>query len=264
MFPTGGQEISPKIHQHFIPGLVGQHAKKDNSAMKRFILIFLILNGLKVSGQNYNLSDFIETQHPENNTSEWSKLNYSLLDFKVGYNNGNIEIVKASFSVNELIIPNGKLIANDNGEWGGSLIFKPNSIFKKSIEIKKGNIKYVFRFNNEIYFLEGLTHLSISEGGLYKIESNGHNLIYKKLLEFEDAPEAYGILNDTLLIASHKSFYFVHDLRKELIFKDTFWKSLYPNSILVRDIRNIYLGIRSGYVKIDLKEKEIKYYKFKE
>jgi hypothetical protein len=28
-FVTGGQEIAPKIHQHFIPGLVTQHYKKS-------------------------------------------------------------------------------------------------------------------------------------------------------------------------------------------------------------------------------------------
>ena len=77
-------------------------------------------------------------------------------------------------------------------------------------------------------------------------------------MEFDDAPEAFTIYGNKLLIATHRNFYVVENFKKELIFENTFWSSLYPNSIAVVDNENIYMGIRSGLVKLDLTNK--KYY----
>jgi hypothetical protein len=43
MFPTGGQEISPKIHQHFIPGLVVCNAIKPNRMRVTLTILNLFL-----------------------------------------------------------------------------------------------------------------------------------------------------------------------------------------------------------------------------
>jgi hypothetical protein len=53
----------------------------------------------------------------------------------------------------------------------------------------------------------------------------------------------------------------VEDFKKELVFKEVFWNSLYPNSIAVIDDKNVFLGIRSGIVKLDLTTKTFKFYK---
>ena len=50
-------------------------------------------------------------------------------------------------------------------------------------------------------------------------------------------------------------------MQKELIFQDTFWSSLYPNSIAVLDDKNVFIGMRSGIVKLDLTTKTLKFYK---
>ncbi len=42
----------------------------------------------------------------------------------------------------------------------------------KEIEIKEGNIKFVFDFNGKIYFIEGLAHLSYSEGAIFELKKN--------------------------------------------------------------------------------------------
>jgi hypothetical protein len=36
-FLTVGQEIAPKIHQHFIPGLVRQHGKCDTMSIEQLL-----------------------------------------------------------------------------------------------------------------------------------------------------------------------------------------------------------------------------------
>jgi len=53
----------------------------------------------------------------------------------------------------------------------------------------------------------------------------------------------------------------VQDFKKELFFKETFSTSLYPNSIAVLDGKNVFLGIRSGIVKLDLTTKTLTFYK---
>ncbi len=63
------------------------------------------------------------------------------------------------------------------------------------------------------------------------------------------------------LIATHENFYIVQEFKTELVFKETFWSSLYPNSIAILDDKNVFIGIRSGIVKLDLIDKTLKFYK---
>ncbi|HSY76055.1 MAG TPA: hypothetical protein VK890_04315, partial [Bacteroidia bacterium] len=81
---------------------------------------------------------------------------------------------------------------------------------------------------------------------------------------FEDAPDAFAIYDSTLFIASHQSFYLVHNnLKKEVVLRNVFWRSLYPNSIAIMDYKHVYIGIRGGYVKLNLKTKQLTFYKYK-
>ncbi|QZK91723.1 hypothetical protein K5V07_14905 [Flavobacterium sp. CHNK8] len=82
------------------------------------------------------------------------------------------------------------------------------------------------------------------------------------LLDFGDAPQAFTIYKDKFLVATYGSFFTIQNFKKELVFKKIFWNGLYPNSIAVADDKNVFVGIRSGIVKIDLKEKSFKFYKY--
>jgi hypothetical protein len=161
----------------------------------------------------------------------------------------------------ELKIIDGTLVGENNGEWGGQLTFKPKDTTKKALEIKRGNIKFIFSFKNKVYFIEGLAHMSYSEGAIFELNTTNNNFTFTKLIDFDDAPEAFTIYKDKFLIATHKNFYIVEDFKKELVFKEVFWNSLYPNSIAVIDDKNVFLGIRSGIVKLDLTTKTFKFYK---
>jgi hypothetical protein len=72
---------------------------------------------------------------------------------------------------------------------------------------------------------------------------------------------AFSIYQDKFLIATHERFYVVKDFKKELIFQDTYWSDLYPNSIAVFDDKNVFIGMRGGIVKLDLTTKTFKFYK---
>ncbi len=145
---------------------------------------------------------------------------------------------------------------------GGRLTFVPADTTKNKKIIRYGNIKFIFAFNARIYFIEVNGGPGFSDGALYELDTTNNNFACKRILDFEDAPEAYTVYNDKIFIASHENFYVVKDFTKRLIFKDTFWSSLYPNSIAVIDEKNVFLGIRGGIVKLDLMTAVIKFYKY--
>lgn len=210
-------------------------------------------------------ANFVETALPKAGSQEWAGLNRSQNAFGVKITNGNLEVKRVNeVNSTQLKITKGTLIGLDHGEWGGKLLFKPASKIKKSIEIKSGNIKFIFLFQDKIYFIEGIAHLSISEGALYKLNISGGKFTYQKIVDFEDSPQAFTVYRDSLLIATFQNFYLVKDSKKELVFKDTFWRSLYPNSIATVDGRNVFLGIRGGIVQLDLVTKTMKFYKPKD
>lgn len=235
-------------------------------ALKRFfpILLFLILCAISGCGQKTVIipDGFVETPVPKVSSNEWFQLNYSNNEYGVSVVNDKLEIKKVKEArQRELKILDGTLVGIDNGEWGGQLTFIPDNTTKEKINIKVGNIKFIFSFKDKIYFIEGLAHMGYSGGALYQLDKEGDKFTHTKRIDFEDAPEAFAIYNDKFLIATHQNFYIVQDFKKELIFKDTFWSSLYPNSIAVIDNENVFLGIRGGIVKLDLTNKTMKFYK---
>ena len=235
--------------------------------MNRILIIaFLFLSLTACSQVKVDIPEnLVESEIPKTYSDEWRKLNYARNEFgvKIIDNKLNIEKVNEKNKA-ELKIDGGNLIGINRGEWGGKLSFVPNSKDKEEIEIKEGNIKFVFEFKGKIYFIEGLAHLSMSSGALFELKKDGQEFSFEKLMEFDDAPEAFTIYGNKFLIATHQNFYVVEDFKKELIFENTFWSSLYPNSIAVVDNENVYMGIRSGIVKLDLTDKNMKFYKYTE
>ena len=206
---------------------------------------------------------FVETVPPNSGSNKWFPLNYSQNEFGVSITKGKLAIKKVrEINKCDLKITGGTLIGMNNGEWGGQLTFKPEDTTKKPVDIKQGNIKFIFTFKDKVYFIEGLAHGSYSGGAIFELNTTKNSFTYTKLVDFDDAPEAFTIYEDKFLIATHENFYVVQDFKKELIFKETFWSSLYPNSIAVFDNKNVFIGMRSGIVKLDLTGKTLKFYKY--
>jgi len=227
------------------------------------LLVALICLSTIGCGQAQIPSKFIETQPPAKLSDEHSALNNAQNEFGVSIVDGQLKVKNVKeIDVCHLNTINGILTGIDRGEWGGKLLFEPSNKKLKTIEIKDGNIKGIFNFQGKIYFIEGLAHMSFSFGALYELDRNGDKFSYKKLIDFEDAPEAFTTYRDEMLVATHSNFYIVRNFQKELIFKDAFWYSLYPNSIAALNDQNIFMGIRGGIVKIDLTDKTFKFYKY--
>ncbi len=231
-----------------------------------YLLLFFILclSILTTVGQTYTKSDFFKIDPPLYSSDEWYQLNTSTNEFSVFNQNGKLVITKAkSNTYTQFKLPTGKLIGTDNGEFGGQLKFIPKDTPKVSRLIKTGNIKLIFQLKDTIYFIEGFAHLSVNNGALYRLDTSNRAFTCTEIIGFEDAPEAFAIYRNTILIASHESFYIIHDgFKKEVLLSNIFWRSLYPNSIAVIDEKHVYIGIRSGYVKLNLKTKELTFYKY--
>lgn len=235
-------------------------------ATKRILLMLALLQVLifTICGQATVKipSEFVETKPPKIGNDEWYSLNHSQNEFGVTIVDGKLDIKEAKeTNKSELKISGGTLIGINRGEWGGQLTFKPKDTTKKAIDIKRGNIKFIFNFKDKIYFIEGLAHMGISQGAIFELDTTNNNFTFTKLVDFDDAPEAFIIYKDKFYIATHENFYIVQNFKKELIFKETFWSSLYPNSIAVLNDKNVFMGIRSGIVKLDLTDKTLKFYK---
>jgi len=241
---------------------------KNREYMKlktKYLFFFILLTLCFASyGQNYQSipKDFIETIPPKVESEEWYKLNNSHNEFGVKISNGKLAIEKTKENNKcSLKITDGTLVGMDGGEFGGQLIFEPDDKTKSTIKINRGNVKYIFNYKDKIYFILGYAHMATSTGALYELERKNNDFTSKILIDFGDAPQAFTIYKDKFLVATFENFFIVQDFKKELVFEKIFWYALYPNSIAVVDDENVFVGIRGGIVKIDLKEKTLKFFK---
>jgi hypothetical protein len=88
-------------------------------------------------------------------------------------------------------------------------------------------------------------------------------ITFSKVLDFDNASEAFAIYKGILYVATYSRFYTVQNLVKREVVKDTFWESLYPNSIDVKDKSTVFIGIRGGIVKLDIDKQKLQFYKHK-
>ena len=161
---------------------------------KRIILILTLLPSLTIisCGQTpFSIpGEFIKTSPPKVGSDEWYVLNGSQNEFGVSIVNGKLDIKKVN-EVNKSVLkmPSGTLIGVNRGEWGGQLTFKPSDTTKKNIDIKEGNIKFIFKLENKIYFIEGLAHMSYSGGALFELHTTAKSLHLLSLLNLRMPPK---------------------------------------------------------------------------
>lgn len=226
----------------------------------------LSLFGVNSSSQEsiFKLTDFKKVDINTMSSDDLLKLNNTLNEFEVQFLDGELLINKAlrGRNTSELVIDEGVLKGYDKGEWGGQLSFLPKSSDDLQ-EIKSGNIVDIFKMGDDIYFVEGLAHLHINEGALFKLDVGTDSITYEKIVDFDDAPEAITVFEDSILIAAHNSFYIVKEGKCELIFANTFWRNLYPNSIAYIDEQNVYIGMRGGIAKLNLIDENLIFYRYK-
>ncbi|ADY51979.1 hypothetical protein Pedsa_1413 [Pseudopedobacter saltans DSM 12145] len=232
--------------------------------MKIMSVLLILLGSIGLTSCSHTNSqipnEFIETNLRHLKDDE----GYQLNKFGVKFTDGKLEVNKVGeLHKCEYQFSDGKLLGIDRGEWGGQLCFIPTDTAKKTLKIKEGNIKFIFSFKNKLYFIEGLAHSTTNTGSLYKLYSSINSFVFKKIMDFDGAPEAFAVYQNKLLIATHINFYSIENFKQVVIYKNIFRNGLYPNSIAIIDDKNIFFGMQGAIAKLDLWEKNLKFYKNK-
>ena len=261
-----------------------------------FICFCLLFSCSSGNSQTISLKDFSETPTPAMYSKEVMQLNNTMLDFAVSLVNGELQILHSQqrgtgFNYN---LPQGLLKGIDHGEFGGALYFLPvdtNQNFnvngkptdktdafklyafgkaniktdkdiRNLILLRGGNQSFIFKYKDSLYIAESLAHMSLRTGELYTVDLKGNNFTIQQVIDFKDAPEAITVFNDKMLVACSSSFFVLDSNNKTKTFDHLFWDLLFPNSIVARSEREVYVGIRGGYVKLNLESRQVTFYKY--
>lgn len=210
-------------------------------------------------------SKFKRIDFPEMDSDHWYFLNHSNLEYFVENHNNKLEVSIINFFNDfEYNLSDGKLIGTSYPGEGEMFYFQPTDKSLKEIEIKKGNVLFVFDFKNHLYFIESIDHDECQKGILFKLEKVGNKFKYQEILEIQDTPLAFLMHFDTLYIATNSSFILINKFMQTIIIEDAIWNSLYPNSIAYFNEENIFLGLRAGIVRLDLKRLTTDYFESEE
>ena len=246
------------------------------------ILLAIFLFPLKLQAQKYRAADFVETRLPEPDSEDWRKFLEGAYDYKVSIKNHDLSLKYWDSNDREgeiyLYTNHGRLVGTDHGEFGGELEFFDDS--DNGTVIKKGNIRYLFLYRHEIYFLESfldpqpndLEDFTVNyKGILFKLEWTGKGYVYHKILDFDEEPGGMFILKNDILVTTWNYLYSIHDLQKEVlfdlkkqgIFKNKLGETIFFNSVAASDEHHVYIGTTNGYIQFDLTIKSYKFFKFK-
>lgn len=133
------------------------------------------------------------------------------------------------------------------------------------------NSSALFNFKGKLYFMntEGSNQRN-SSGSINHIVQHRNNMInILPIADFETSPDLRNNPNiiitkgNKMYVATDECFYMIKHRKKELILKDMFWGNLAPQSIAVLGRKEVYVGIRGGYVRINPIKKTYIFYKYK-
>lgn len=145
-----------------------------------------------------------------------------------------------------------KIVGTDYGEWGGEL----KVIFADSTELllRKCNVKSIFEYKGDLYFLEGLEHMYLNTGSLYKIVYDGTNISIKECLNLNECPIAFFIFNENLFVISSENLFTITNedgtFKKNIIFSNFPFSAFVPNSLVVYK-GDFIIGMRGGLGRIE-------------
>jgi len=151
-----------------------------------------------------------------------------------------------------LKVDDGYLVGFWRGEWGGCLFWFGND-GKQRYQISNHWVLQFLERNKKYYAIEGLAHLSMSEGSIVEIEKSGGKWITTEYLKLPFAP--YAATTDSaknFIIITSENLLLV-DINKsiDILINKGFWGSLYSTSIIVKnDI--VFVGMRQGVFRFNL------------
>lgn len=123
-------------------------------------------------------------------------------------------------------------------------------------------MRSIFQLQQQVYFLEGLTHLGIASGALYRIAGRAPAFTVVKVVDFADAPEAAAVVGNDLFIAQFQGLTVVRNGQAEVLLARAGWAGLYPNSVAALPDKAVYIGLRGGYERLDRQRKRLMFFQY--
>ncbi|HWD87638.1 MAG TPA: hypothetical protein VG367_05885 [Mucilaginibacter sp.] len=170
--------------------------------------------------------------------------------YKDAFCRGKISVIR---------VDDGYLAGNYRGEWGGDLYwFSDNG--KKYYKISDDEVVQFIKRDNQIYAIQGLAHLGMSEGSIIKIEKSNNKWIAIEYLKLPTAPEAIALDKDkNFIIITSKSLLKIGSLsHAKFLIEKGMWYYLYPTSMVIKD-NIVYSGMRAGIFRYNLATGEQKW-----
>jgi len=206
--------------------------------------------------------DWKEGKLPQSGSERWLKANHGA-GIRVAVENGTMIAEKGDLwrkHPNELRVENGTFIGSDRGEWGGSIVFKPDD--GSEYEILRKNFRGFYTIGDKKFALTGLLHLMDWGGNIYELVFDDGKWKAEMALDIESCPEVFLLVSNDLYIATNKALIVVRAGKSiETLVENVFWSGLYPNSMVYAN-HSIFIGMRGGVYVYDLNAKTETWYDF--
>jgi hypothetical protein len=159
-------------------------------------------------------------------------------------------------------VDDGWLIGFNQGEFGAALYWFSRD-GKSSYKISDHQVVDFFSLSNCVYAIEGLAHLSLSQGSVICItrRKDSEHWQATSVAKLPFAPYAVSLHRDgTMLITLSDSLVAIgSDHKIRTLLPDAPWGGLYPNSsVLSQDGQILYIGMRQFVGEFDLITKKLR------
>lgn len=241
-----------------------------------FIVLFICLSTSCYSQVDKSLINNWKSYPIPTNRDTLMKYNNSQLEWTVSLKDSKVQVIKSRPYYDQSILPfkikrnksdegkmagkislleveDGYLIGFYRGEWGGYLYWFSRD-GKHHYLISNDEIVQFIKRNGINYAIQGLAHLSMSEGSIIEIEKQSDKWIAKEYLQLPTAPEAIGLdANNNFIVITSKSLLKINNDKTVvvLIEKGVWYDGLYTNSLIIKD-EIVYAGMRAGVYKYNL------------
>ena len=295
-----------KILKYFTDKGIKAIIKKVSFIIIIITLIVVVSScNLQSTTPNYNTVSKIESTYPTESESIKSDnneyLNYEKFEFRIDewqekttisdeYNQYNLPIDKVWFlhlEDDKIMIeptPNyrpldfrfdvedGYFLSENNGEFGGKIDFINNDgITYTVLECRPIEM---FSINNDIYLLDGISHMGYVVGHLYKLGNTNGKWEVEKELDLGGVPDIYLIDKTDIYIIIYFNY---NDDGNRIIGSKIIKISTENNDIKMQEIvetvafhnlvcsmvkkdNMLYIGLAGSIATVDLNSKEIKFY----
>lgn len=219
------------------------------------------------------VTNWISTPAAKLSEKYWSSANWSDIEWVVDSQNGRIfawqgakspstnlpfEIKQSSSDQrgtrHAVKVADGWLAGWNAGEWGGSVWwFSPDG--RTSRRVSKHQVIGFYPLADGILAPAGLAHLGISEGKLIKFTQSNGQWSQSEVANLQAAPQAASLDKDaTLIIATTERLLRVKPNGDvNVMLPKTFWRNLYPNSMVIDALGDVWIGMRHGITKVGKK-----------